>query len=215
VLTAPTAVFSGAQSICSGGSTQLSIQLTGLSPYQLTWTDGTTPTSVTGITSSPYVINVTPAQSITYQITQLSDGGICGGITGSTHALQVNPIPTATLSASSSTICQGSGTQLSITLTGSQPWQITFTDGTSSVNQSGITSSPYFISLSPSSSSTYTLSAVSGLGCSGTVSGTHITNVQPIPTATFTGSQSICSGNSTQLTTQLGQGSVWSITWSD
>jgi hypothetical protein len=215
VLTAPTAVFSGAQSICSGGSTQLSIQLTGLSPYQLTWTDGTTPTSVTGITSSPYVINVTPAQSITYQITQLSDGGICGGITGSTHALQVNPIPTATLSASSSTICQGSGTQLSITLTGSQPWQITFTDGTSSVNQSGITSSPYFISLSPSSSSTYTLSAVSGLGCSGSASGTHITNVQPIPTATFTGSQSICSGNSTQLTTQLGQGSVWSITWSD
>ena len=67
------AVFSGSTSVCPSGSAVISIALTGTGPWNLTYTDGTLPVTVTGITASPYLFTVNPLVTTTYSLTALSD----------------------------------------------------------------------------------------------------------------------------------------------
>lgn len=74
--------------------------------------------------------------------------------------------PTAVISGSGS-VCDGA-TNVTVTLTGQQPWTITYTDGINPPTVvAGINSSPYVFSVSPSITTTYTLLSVNDAsGCS-------------------------------------------------
>lgn len=75
----------------------------------------------------------------------------------------IRPRPTASITGSG-TICNSS-TNLTVTLTGTQPWTLTYTNGSTPVTISGITSSPYTLTVSPSTVTTYTLTALSDANC--------------------------------------------------
>ena len=104
----PTSVISGSQSVCSGATANVSVALTGVAPWSLTYTNGTTPTTVTGILTSPYTFT-TPAISATttYTITALSDNRCSSGPadrTGSAVISLITP-PTVTIAASAASVC--------------------------------------------------------------------------------------------------------------
>lgn len=73
VINGPTSVISGTGSTCSGSSIPMSITFTGTAPWTFTYTDGTTPVTVTGNTTNPYVFNVSPSIPTNYTLTALSD----------------------------------------------------------------------------------------------------------------------------------------------
>jgi len=107
--------------------------------------------------------------------------GTCGNATSNYGILTVNPTATATLSGTTS-ICVGQNATLTVTLTGTANWSITYTDGVTPHTINNIAASPYTFTVSPSSTTTYTLSAVSDSNGAGTISGGGVViTVTPVP----------------------------------
>ncbi len=87
----PTATITGTTSICAGESAELSVALTGTAPFSLEFSDGFT---ANNIETSPYIREVSPAQTTEYSITEVSDVNCSNAGTG-TATITVLPQPTA------------------------------------------------------------------------------------------------------------------------
>jgi gliding motility-associated-like protein len=125
-----------------------------------------------------------------------------------TITMTVNPIPTATIGAAPSPICSGSSTTLTFTLTGTGPFNVTYSDGATSFNLVGI-STGHTVSVSPASTTTYSITAVSDAACVGAGGSTATVTVNPSPTsAVLSGDNSICKGSSTNLSVAIAGGTA-------
>ena len=189
-----TAAISGNSTICAGSSATITTTLTGAAPWNFTYTNGTTPVTVTGVNTSPYTFTVTPATASTYSISNMTDGNGCttpaSGLSGSAVVSFGSSI-TGALSGTAS-ICENGSTNLSVALTGTAPWTITYkANGANPVTINNINSSPYSILVSPVGNTTYTLTAVTdGNGCtasSSNLSSNAIITVTTATTSTWTG----------------------------
>ncbi|MCK9204454.1 MAG: cohesin domain-containing protein, partial [Bacteroidales bacterium] len=211
----PTSALSGSTIICAGNTASLTIDLTGTAPWNITYTDGTNQFNINDIASSPYLLEVAPSETTSYWVTMVSDGNNCTGAGSGIATINVNPLPTASLSGSA-TICAGSSASLTVNLTGTAPWDITYTDGTNQFNINDIASSPYPFEVAPSETTSYWVTMVSdGNNCTGAGSGIATVNVNPLPTASLSGSATICAGNTASLTIDLTGTAPWNITYTD
>ena len=84
-------------------------------------------------------------------------------------------VATATLSGTQ-TITAGQSATLSVALTGASPWSVVV----NGVSYGGITVSPYTFSVSPSATTTYTISSVSNSCGAGTFSGSAVVTVNAV-----------------------------------
>jgi len=69
----PEALITGTPEICEGEEAELSVYLSGRSPWSIDLNNGTTTTPFTNITSADYKIIVAPVQTTTYQISSVTD----------------------------------------------------------------------------------------------------------------------------------------------
>lgn len=90
-------------------------------------------------------------------------------------------VPTAILSGGS-TIVPGYTGYITFNFTGNAPFSVTYSDGTNSFTETGITDNPYYHPVTPTDTTTYTITSFSDAGCTGTTSGSAIVYVLP-PTA--------------------------------
>ncbi len=88
----PTATLTGTTAICKGKSTNLNVALTGIAPWNYSYSDGTTTISKTAVASSPSIIAVSPAATTTYNLVSVSDANCTGTINGSA-VITINEIP--------------------------------------------------------------------------------------------------------------------------
>ena len=103
-----TATLSGGKTACYGATTTLSVNLTGVAPWTITYTDGVTPVTINGIGTSTYTFNVTSNSTRTYTITSLTDALSCSN-TGTGSAIVVQPAAAIIATGSFSNItCYGS-----------------------------------------------------------------------------------------------------------
>jgi len=113
--------------------------------------------------------------------------------------LTVNPRPTSVISGST-TVCANTPATISIALTGTAPWSITYSDGTTSTSVT-TSSSTYTFSVSLATTKTYTVTSLSDANCtaaSGDRTGSAVITINPLPT--ITGTLSACVSSTTQLT---------------
>ena len=134
-------------------------------------------------------IVVSPIISTTYTVTVTSASG-CTSTASKTITINSNPTPGI---SGTTSICVGQNT----TLTG--------TGGDSYLWSNGATSPS--INVSPGSSTTYSVTVTSILGCTSTTS--QIVTVNSLPITSMSGTYLICSGQSTTLTANGGVSYLW------
>jgi len=172
VLADPPIANAGAdQVICNGESTTLGATPAatgGTAPYSFNWTASPSDPSLTSPTDENPTVSPTVTTTYTLTVTDFNSFMDTGEVT-----VTVNPLPTATVSGDAA-ICAGGSATLTATLTGTGPWNITWSDvGT----QDEITSSPATRVVNPASTTTYTVTAVSDANCTGTSSGSATVTV--------------------------------------
>lgn len=168
-----------------------------LSIFQGNSTSGTFIGSYCESTPSPgTIVSTDPSGCLTFQF--VSNGSTTLNGWSATVTCTTNCNAGGVISGSASA-CAGSSSTLSVALTGSAPWSITYTDGTTPVTVNGITSSPYTFSVSPASTKTYTLTAVSDVNCTGTTGGSAVitVNTAAAPTYTDASTNVTCAGANT------------------
>src|SRR4029079_13007477 len=201
----PTGTLSGTATICNGGSTNLTISVTGTGTISGTLSDGT---AFSG-TAPSITISVSPSGSTTYTISTLTNAActsIAADKTGSA-IVTVNARPTGVLGGTA-IICNSGSTSLTITATGTGTISGTLSDGTAF---SG-TAPTIIITVSPSTTTTYTISTLTNGTCASMASdktGSAIITVNARPTGVLSGTATICNGGSTNLTiTATGTGTI-------
>jgi hypothetical protein len=203
---APTATVSGGGTVCAGATLpDVQIALTGIAPWTFTYTDGSTSTPITTSTN-PYMI--TNASAGVYTVTNILDASCTGTSTGSA-TVTVNPIPTASVSGGG-TVCVGNPLpEVSIALSGTSPWNISYTDGTTT---SAITTSTNPYTFTPTTTGTYSVTALSDANCTGTFSGVANVANNTLPAVTATAS---VLNTCTETVVTLTGGGANSYVWSD
>jgi gliding motility-associated-like protein len=179
----------GPTTFCSGNS----VTLTTSPGASYLWSTGATSASINVTTPGSYTVTVT---------------NVAGCVaTSSATVITVNPLPIASISSASTTLC-GTGATLSLTATGGSTYQW-FNNGTSI---SGATAATY----TASAIGTYTATATTALGCTAPATGSIVVTqlLAPIPAFIY---DTYCTNkaiNFTNQTTTTGSGAV-SYTWSD
>jgi hypothetical protein len=166
--------------VCAGGS--VTLVASGASSY--TWSTG----------SISSAINLTP--SITADYTVNGSNGSCTG--SQTVTVFVNPNPTLVTTASSSTICVGNTTSLSVSGANSYTWNPgNFVGASNTVN--------------PSSTTTYTVVGADINGCLDTKF--NVVTVDQLPSSSVAGpSQTLCTTSATlNGNVQTSGSGVWSL----
>lgn len=198
----PSGTITGSQTINAGQFANLSIAFAGLPP----WTAVINGNTLSNITTTPYNLRVAPSSTTTYTLSSVSNS--CGTYTTPSSAtVSVCYAPTATLSGTQY-ITAGQTANLSVALTGIAPWTVVM-DGQTYTN---ITSSPFSIPVTPTTTKSYSLTSVSSICGAGTVTGTAVVTICVLPTATITGNQTIFEGQSANLSVALTGIAPWAFT---
>ena len=155
-----------------------SVTLTGNGTGNYLWSSGETSPSIT----------VSPTVTTTYTLTVNNNG--C-----TSQASVTITLPTASVSATSSTICAGES--VTLTATGGQSYQ--WSNGTSG----NVTT------VNPVQTTTYQVTVTDGNGCTDNADLTIIVNPSPQPS--ITGSSAICYGESASLSVNGGTTYNWSV----
>jgi hypothetical protein len=197
VVCSPTITTQPSSKTVCGTSTTFSVEASGVSSYQWqmkppsgSFANITNGGDFSGATTSTLSINSNLSTYNGYQFQAVLTGaGTCGNTTSSIATLTAYPKPTASFNAGA--IVCGVGTyNLRVDFTGTGPWSFTYTtNGGSPTTVSNITVNPYYLAVSPATTTTYAITAINDRYCNNDISASPVTIVvQDKPTITLTSS---------------------------
>lgn len=174
--TSPVAAFSASPTTaCPNQTIQFNDESLGAAPLSYAWSfPGGTP--ATSTLSNP---SVTYANTGTYTVNLTVSNSFGNDILSNTNYITIAN-PTVSISGNAS-IVQGGIGFLRVDFTGNPPFNISYTDGVNNYTENGITNNPYFIQVSPSDTTTYSLLSMNDVACAGSATGTATINVLATP----------------------------------
>lgn len=208
-----TNITSGDFNLCSGDSAIVDINLTGIAPWTFTYTiDGLNPTN---ITTSDSNYTITTFNSGLYEVTTINDS-LCVGttFTGSSNVV-INALPTEIFNNGTANIhaCEGDTVNIPIDLSGTAPWNLTYT--TNGANPITINTSTTPVNLSVYQSNYFTITDFSDSVCTATnPNDTVAVTVHLNPTTDLrTYNSLICAGDTMEMFVELTGNAPWSLTY--
>lgn len=194
------------QTVCGNSTATFNVVANGATTYQWQVSSNNTTFSnisnggnYSGATTSTLTVSSPSSLSGNYYRCIVSATACSSSATSSSAILTANAVPTAAFNGSTSFCGTGTTRSLRIDLTGSAPYSLTYSTAvqggsTSSTTVSNIISSPYYLAVTPSSQTTYTITSVTDRNCTNSsLSGSTATTVYAPPTATVSNATS-CSG---------------------
>ena len=162
--------------------------------------------------------DITGLEAGTYNVT-VTDGSCIE--TGSQEIINTDG-PSASLTVSNDTICNGTDVILTIQLTGAAPFTFTYNDGATPITVNSFDGSTYLATVTPGVNTTYAITSIisdANPTCIGSfVNGSASVVVNPVPaqpTITANGPIVFCEGGSVILTSSSQINNVWNITGAD
>jgi hypothetical protein len=198
----PTANIVGDAVICNGENTELKFYLTGQKPWTVTYTDGVSNFTETGIMLDLHPVTVSPSANTTYTLLQVTDN-VCSQTYQSSDPtnqvdVTVNDLPSVVMTGTT-TICNGTSTNLEFSFnSGTPPYDVVVNEvGVGEFTIPNITVSPYQFAVSPSKTTIYELVSVKDdNGCKVDATGTVTITVDPLPgePGPISGNLTVCQG---------------------
>ncbi|MBN1416062.1 MAG: T9SS type A sorting domain-containing protein [Bacteroidales bacterium] len=207
---ATTVKLTGSAFICPDVTTRLTLDFTGTAPWTFVLMRNEDDTTYTDITADPFDINVSKTGN--YTVASLYDQFCTGDTTGSgTAVITEITSPKAVLSGVDTT-CPGDTATLRVQLTGIAPFSITYLrNGIYVETIDDILESDY--ALKVVGNGIYTLSEVTDQIRNGCVSGTATVVHYAVPTATISGTGSICEHTEANLRVTLTGAAPWTFSY--
>jgi gliding motility-associated-like protein len=182
----PSAVITGGGTYCANQAvTPVSVTTTGSGSWLINYTLNGTAQTVSG-NSSPISLG---SSAGTYTITTVTDANCSSSANGNANII-IHPLPSATISGGGNVCLGTSPTPISINLSGSPQFSITYTiDGVPTT----VNTSNNVLNVG-SAAGTYTLVSLTDAVCSNNISGTQSISITSLPTATISGGATYCAG---------------------
>lgn len=217
----PEADITGTTAVCAGG-TNPAIKFSGsggTAPYTFSYRiNGGSVQTITTVSGNSVTINAptTTAGTYTYSLVsvQESSSTACTNNATGSVTITVNPLPTATI-AGTTAVCKNSAFPL-ISFTGNggvAPYTFQYRVNGGAVQNistaSGSTSISVPVPTFTEGAFTYSLVSVqesSGTACSNAASGNATITINPLPTATISGSATVCQNGASPVITFTGNG---------
>ncbi len=189
----PTATISNSGTICEEDSHPININFTGTGPWSFIHAiNGVAQPEISGA-SSPYTLMANLPGN--YTIESVKDANGCSGPGNGNANVNYFPKPSAIISGSTE-LCIGETTVITIALTGTAPFNFTYTDGGTPVTISNYHANIYTTAVSPTTTTTYTLVSINdNNGCEGNISGLAEITINPLPALSFNISHLDCNGD--------------------
>ncbi len=210
----PTATIAGTTTVCQNG-TAPTITFTGASgtaPYTFTYNinGGANQTVSSGAGTTATVTAPTGATgTFTYNLVSVTSAMGCSQNQTGSAIVTVNPLPTATI-AGTTTVCQNA-TAPTITFTGANgtaPYTFTYNiNGGANLTVSSGAGSTATVTAPTGTAGTFTYNLVSvssAMTCSQNQTGSAIITINPLPTATISGTTTICQNGTAPTITFTG-----------
>jgi hypothetical protein len=204
----PTVAVNGSSVVCAGNTARFELALTGQSPWTVVYSFAEEEFTVT--TEGPTFMLEATNPGI-YTLMSVEDAFCTGSVQGSA-VLEVKERPSAVLSGDG-IICENGTATLDVQLTGSAPWNLVYTDGSTDYTATATTGG---YDLTVQNAGTYTLLEVSDAFCTGLAEGSATLEEKPAPTAVISGGGTICAGEETaEVVFELTGNAPWNVTYTD
>ncbi len=220
----PHADISGGGSICNNGTQQATVTVnftTGAPPFTFVY-------AINGVNQAPVIYNSTTPYQITtstpgtYTLVSLSvpNMGCPSGVVTGSAVVTVNPLPTATITGTTS-VCRNTVSP-SVTFTGgaaTPPYTFTYNiNGGSNLTATTVSGNSISVAAPTGVPGTFTYNLVSvqdgsSSACSQIQSGSAVVTVNPLPTATVSGTIAVCQGFASVPVTFTGAGGTQPYTF--
>ncbi|MDL2315412.1 T9SS type A sorting domain-containing protein, partial [Bacteroidales bacterium OttesenSCG-928-C19] len=186
--------------VCYGGSTTLAAETT-VEGAEFRWYATNDPSST--VLSTESTLEVEDLTSGTTYYVSVQNDTLCENVAGELKAVYVGVREEVTVTMSDDeTICYGATADITLNLTGTAPWTITYsTDGGTTMEEiMNIMTTPYVWSVQPTETTTYKLMSVIDAFCSNDVDASTTISTDPhAMSVTIDGDKDICYGSSAEV----------------